>query len=127
MQLRGVDPWAKDVMPLIPFKQIRGPFHPESKASLSGDKCHQLRYFIRRFNKNARKVFNLGAMASFDEGGVPMQSRYCPVQQYNKDKPDKYTVDFFIAVFLFYCFLFPRIWHTMVYNFFDVIIRKGCN
>ena len=79
VQLRGFDPWAKEVMPLIRFKQIRGAFHPESKASLSGDKCHQLQYFIRRFNKTATKVFNLGAMASFDEGGVPMRSRYCPV------------------------------------------------
>ena len=38
----------------------------------------------------------MGVEASFDEGGVPMRSRYCPVRQYNKDKPDKYRVDFFI-------------------------------
>ena len=25
-----------------------------------------------------------------------MRSRYCPVQMYNKDKPDKYRVEFFI-------------------------------
>ena len=30
VQLRGFDPWAKDIMSLIRFKQIRGVFHPEA-------------------------------------------------------------------------------------------------
>jgi hypothetical protein len=34
---------------------------------------------------------------SFDEGGVGCRSRYCPVRQYNKDKPQKFRVDFFIC------------------------------
>ena len=48
------------------------------------------------FNDKAKHVFNLGPNVSFDEGGVAMRSRYCPVRQYNKDKPEKFRVDFFI-------------------------------
>ena len=92
VQLRGFDPWAKDIMSLIRFKQIRVAFHPEAGQTQCGDKCHQLRYFIRRFNECAKKTFNLGPNASFDEGGIAMRSRYCPVRQYNKDKPNKYRV-----------------------------------
>ena len=33
---------------------------------------------------------------SFDEGGHACRSRYCAVRQYNKDKPGKYRVNFFI-------------------------------
>ena len=45
--------------------------------------------------ETARMVFSLGAMASFDEGGVPIRRRCFPVRQYNKDQPDKYRVGFF--------------------------------
>ena len=48
------------------------------------------------FNDTAKKTFCLGPHTAFDEGGVAMRSRYCPVRQYNNDKPDKYRVDFFI-------------------------------
>ena len=112
VQLRGFDAWAKDVMPLIRFKQIRGAFHPETGTSQCGDKCHQLRYFIRRFNECAKKTFNLGPNVSFDEGGVAMRSRYCPVRQYNKDKPNKYRVDFFILADAKYYFIY----HLDVYQ-----------
>ena len=44
----------------------------------------------------AKKIFYLGPNASFDEEGIAMRSRFCPVRQYNKDKPAKYRVDFFI-------------------------------
>ena len=40
--------------------------------------------------------FCLGPDAAFNEGRVSMRSYYCPVQHYNKDKPDKYRVDVFI-------------------------------
>ena len=94
--LRGYNAWAKDIMTLVRFKQIRSAFRPEADVYDKFDKCNQLRYFIRRFNAKARGVFHLGPNVSFDEGGVAMRSRYCPVRQYNKDKPDKYRVDFFI-------------------------------
>lgn len=112
VQLRGFDAWAKDIMPLIRFKQIRGAFHPEAGQSDCGDKCHQLRYFIRKFNEMAKRIFYLGPNASFDEGGIAMRSRYCPVRQYNKDKPNKYRVDFFILADASYYFIY----HLDVYQ-----------
>ena len=97
VKLRGFTCWAKEIMPLDRFKQIRSAFHPEAGDNKeSGDKCHQLRYFIRRFNEKARNIFYLGPNVSFDEGGVPMRSRYCPVRMYNAKKTAKYRVDFFI-------------------------------
>ena len=33
---------------------------------------------------------------TFDEGGVASRSRMNPVRQYNKDKPNKFRVDFFV-------------------------------
>ena len=44
----------------------------------------------------AKDVIYLGSNVSSDEGGVAMRSRYFPVWQYNKDKPEKFWVDFFI-------------------------------
>ena len=94
--LRGYHAWAKDIMSLLRFKQIRSAFRSECNRYDPNDKCYQLRWFIRQFNYMARKIFHLGPNASFDEGGIPMRSRFCPVRQYNKDKPAKYRVDFFI-------------------------------
>ena len=54
MQLRGYDPWAKDAMTLVRFKQIRSVFYPKAEKSLCNDKCHQLRYFISLFSKKAK-------------------------------------------------------------------------
>ena len=112
IQLRGYDPWARDVMTLVRFKQIRSAFHPESENSRCNDKCHQLRYFIRLFNSKAKEVFDLGPNISFDEGGVAMRSRYCPVRMYNKDKPDKFRVDFFLLADSRYYFIY----HLDVYQ-----------
>ena len=112
IQLRGYDPWARDVMTLVRFKQIRPAFHPEAKNSICNDKCHQLRYFIRLFNSKAKEVFDLGPNISFDEGGVAMRSRYCPVRMYNKDKPDKFRVDFFLLADSRYYFIY----HLDVYQ-----------
>ena len=94
--LRGYHAWAKDIMSLVRFKQIRSAFRPEYHRYDINDKCYQLRWFIQHFNYMAKKVFFLGPNASFDEGGIAMRSRFCPVRQYNKDKPAKYRVDFFI-------------------------------
>eukprot|EP00957_Ditylum_brightwellii_P067991 5162241-Ditylum_brightwellii.AAC.1 len=76
---------------------MRCAIHPEGVQYSNNDKkCHQLRHFMCTFNRKARKIFHLGSNASFDEGGVPVHSRFCPVMQYNKDKHDKFRVDFFI-------------------------------
>ena len=112
VQLRGYNPWAKNVMSLSRFKQIRSAFHPEAGDSDCGDKCHQLRYFIRMFNKKARVVFELGPDFSFDEGGIAMRGRYCPVRMYNKNKPAKFQIDFFILADAKYYFIY----HLDVYQ-----------
>ena len=46
VQLKGYSPWAKDIMSLVRFKQIRSAFHPQAEKSICGDNCHQLRFFI---------------------------------------------------------------------------------
>ena len=87
VELNGIRPWAKDVMTKHRFKQIRAAFRPELNSTNIGDKCHQIRHVINRFNQCARNTFVPGYALSFDEGGHPCRSRYCPVRQYNKDKP----------------------------------------
>jgi Transposase IS4 len=80
------------------FKQIRGAFHPEDKVLGNGqeDKCYQLRHGMNELNKASISNFVPEANCAFDEGGIACRSWYCPVWQYNKDKPDKFRVDFFI-------------------------------
>jgi hypothetical protein len=80
------------------FKQIRGVFHPEDKVQANGseDKCYQLRSAINEINAASLANFAPEGNYAFDEGGIACRSRYCPVRQYNKDKPDKFRVDFFI-------------------------------
>ena len=62
--------WARKVMSLNRFKQIRAAFHPEVGASSIGDKCHQLRYAINSLNAASLATFIPGKNLSFDEGGV---------------------------------------------------------
>ena len=58
--LTGFEPWARNIMTLVRFKQIRSAFHPEAgRSELTGDKCYQLQYFIRTFNERARNIFIL--------------------------------------------------------------------
>ena len=85
-------------MSLNRFKQIRGCFHPEDKALANGseDKCYMLRKAINSLNAASLSNFVPEPNLSFDEGGIACRSRYCPVRQYNKDKPAKFRVDFFI-------------------------------
>ena len=85
-------------MSLNRFKQIRGAFHPEDKKLANGseDKCYMLRHAINELNKASLANYVAEANLAFDEGGVSCRSRRCPIRQYNKDKPDKYRVDFFI-------------------------------
>ena len=108
VEIRWHNAWAKDAMTIARFKQIRSALHPECSKSKWNDKCHQLRYFRRMFNWMACDVFNLVHNVSFDEGGVAMRSRHCPVRQCNKDKLDEHRVDFFImtdATHYFICHL----------------------
>ena len=79
VEIRGYSPWAKDIMTLVCFKQIRSAFHLEAGSSMCEDKCHQLCYFIWLFNAKAKETIDLGKDISFDEGGVAMRSCYCPV------------------------------------------------
>ncbi|CAB9519499.1 unknown protein [Seminavis robusta] len=98
MEIYGSSDWAHQYMTLSRFKQIRGAFHPEDKSvGLGGDKCYQLRHLINSFNAASSRTFHVPRDLAFDEGGVGCRSRYCPVRQYNKDKPQKFRVDFFIC------------------------------
>ena len=60
------------------------------------DKAYQLRTLCETLNKGAKRTFKLGRFVSFDEGGVASRSRLNPLRQYNKDKPHKFRVEFFI-------------------------------
>lgn len=95
--IQGTSSVIAKYMSLNRFRQIRGVFHPEDKKQgYGGDKCYQLRYAINKFNTAAMETFHNPRDCCFDEGGIGCRSRYCPCRQYNKDKPKKYRVDFFI-------------------------------
>eukprot|EP00797_Seminavis_robusta_P022319 Sro354_g124780.2 (640) ;mRNA; r:32565-34484 len=98
MPIKNSAGWAHEYMSLTRFKQIRAAFHPEDKDMAAGtsDKCYQLRRAINSTNSASKSVFEAGSHCAFDEGGVACRSRFCPVRQYNKDKPNKFRVDFFI-------------------------------
>ncbi len=85
-------------MSLNRFKQIRGAFHPEDKMLANGseDKSYMLRHAMNQLNACSFANYVPEPCLSFDEGGSSCRSRRCPIRQYNKDKPDKYRVDFFI-------------------------------
>jgi hypothetical protein len=83
--------WAAKYMSLKRFRQVRRAFHPEHRAAAAaGDKCYQLRYALNCLNQASLNTYIPGRDLSFDEGGVSMRSRLCPVRQYNKDKPNKF-------------------------------------
>jgi hypothetical protein len=89
--------WAAKYMLLKQFKQIQRAFHPEHRAAaVASDKCYQLCYALICLNQASLNTYIPSRDVLFDKGGVSMQSRLCPVQQYNKDKPNKFHVDFFI-------------------------------
>lgn len=94
--LKDYPPWAALVFSVNRFKQIRAAYHPEVGASSVRDKCHQLRFAINSLNAASKATFIPGLNLSFDEGGVASRSRMNPVRQYNKDKPKKFRVDFFV-------------------------------
>lgn len=106
--------FAYKYMSIRRFRQIRMAFHPEDKdlAGTGGDKCYQLRRAINSLNQSAKSVFDAGCYFCFDEGGCGCRSRFCPVRQYNKDKPKKFRVDFFILA----CSATYAIFHIDVYQ-----------
>ena len=59
------------------------------------DKASHIRRPVQAVNEGAQKTFILGKYVSIDEAGVGSRSRYNPIRQYNKDKPNKFRVDFF--------------------------------
>ena len=60
-------------------------------------KCYQLRYAIQQLNACSLRTFHVGGDLTFDEGGIASRSRFNPVRQYNKDKPNKFRTDLFIC------------------------------
>jgi hypothetical protein len=105
--------WAQHYMNFQRFLQIRQAFHPEQKhAGVGGDKCYQIRFALNHLNKVSRETFHAGPSLTFDEGGIPTRSRFCPVRMYNKDKPDKFRIDFFILA----CAIDYPILHADVYQ-----------
>jgi Transposase IS4 len=95
--IHGSDGFARHYMTLNRYKQIRAAFHPEDRcAGDAGDKCYQLRHAINTMNQAALNAKYLGENLTFDEGGIGSRHRLNPVRQYNKDKPQKFRVDFFI-------------------------------
>jgi Transposase IS4 len=113
VEIPGTEGFAKQYMSLIRYKQIRSAFHPEDRASgAGGDKCYQLRHAINTMNAAAKNVKYLGENLTFDEGGIGSRHRLNPVRQYNKDKPAKFRVDFFIMA----CSVSYFIHHLDVYQ-----------
>ena len=88
--------WAGKYMKLARFRQIRGAFHAEDKSTSRGcDKCHQLRKMTTAISYASRRCFRVTTDLAFDEGGGDWVLLPIPMQ-YNKDKSQKFRVDFFI-------------------------------
>ena len=70
LELSGTTGWAKDIMPLWRFKQIRVAFHPADKEIESGnggDKCYMLRTALENLNQASKNTFNVGYRMTLDE------------------------------------------------------------
>jgi Transposase IS4 len=97
LEIPNTNGFARHYMSLLRYKQIRAAFHPEDRpAPDDRDKCYQLRHVINTFNQAAKNAKFMGSDLTFDEGGIGSRHRMNPVRQYNKDKPQKFRVDFFI-------------------------------
>jgi hypothetical protein len=97
VEIQNTKGFAIDYMSLARFKQIRAALHPENSAYSASDKGYQLRSTIQQINMCSLRVFNASCQMTFDEGGIACRSRFCPIRQYNKDKPSKFRVDMFIC------------------------------
>jgi Transposase IS4 len=126
VDIAGSAGFAQHYMTLRRYKQIRSAFHPEDRsAGSAGDKCYQLRHAINTLNQAASNTKFIGEDVTFDEGGIGSRHRLNPVRQYNKDKPQKFRVDFFIMA----CSKTYFIHHLDVYqgaNATNVGINRAC-
>ena len=96
-KISGHQPWAKKIMRLHDFKQVLAALRIENKPTDGvNDKAYQLRKISQLLSVGARCTFKPGRYLSFDEGGIASRSRKNPIRQYNKDKPSKFRVDFFL-------------------------------
>ena len=88
--------WAKEFMELNRFKQFLSAFRAivETPKDVK-DKAAHIRPPVVAINKGAKRTFILGRNVLIDEAGVASRSRYNPIQQYKKDRPNKFQVDFF--------------------------------
>ena len=113
-------------MQLRIFKQYLSALRVEKKPTQGvNDKAYQLRDLCTRISKAARSTFKPGRYLSFDEGGIASRSRRNPIRQYNKDKPAKYRVDFFILSDSKYFFVY----HLDPYqgkNSQDINVHERC-
>ena len=89
MALHSYPVWVSKVFLLTRFQQIRMVFHLEVGTSRMVDKVHKLWYALNCLNSSSKRTFVPGIDLSFGEGGIASLSKYNPVRQYNKDKPDK--------------------------------------
>jgi Transposase IS4 len=97
VEMYETEGFARKFMSLNRYKQIRATFHPEDRsAGLNGDKCYQLQHVINTMHQAAMNTKFIGADVAFDEGGIGSRHQLNPVRQYNKDKPQKFRVDFFV-------------------------------
>ncbi len=69
--------------------------HPELDHTEINKKCHQLNHALHQINHTAKDSFIPGQNL-IDEGGVLYSLNFCPIQQYNKDKPKQYQCEIFI-------------------------------
>ena len=108
-------------MSLSCFRNIRSAYHTEFGESEVGDKCHQLIFIIQCINRAAARAFDFVPNEDFDEGGIETRSFSCCVQQYNKYKPGKIRIGFFVLADSKYYFVQYRCFYGYVYSLLFVL------
>jgi hypothetical protein len=81
------------------------------------------RHALNTLNQASYKIFIPGIDMSFDKGGVASRSRFNTIQQYNKDKPQKVCIDFFVLCnnspgkyFILHCDVYQgKMQRTLIY------------
>lgn len=91
--------WAREKFSLNCFNQIQAAMHPKLSHTENNNKFHQCRHELHQVNTSAEDCFIL----SFDKGGVPFHSNFCPIHQYGKDKPNNIDVRYSYHAMIFLC------------------------